>query len=93
MTLEVDASHINSNEHLTQGNTESLLQKQPSFANFNKPTNRHNDDCSFGETNLSNLDLSRELSLRQADVFHTSGWEARKKQEFRKAIECYTKAI
>lgn len=38
-------------------------------------------------------DLSRENSLRQAEMMHSYGWEARKKQEFGKAIEYYSRAI
>jgi len=31
--------------------------------------------------------------MRQADIFHSYGWEARQKQEFKKATEYYSKAL
>ena len=57
-------------------------------------SHRINEESSISEVNLSqSSETSKENALRQADIFHSYGWEARKKQEFEKAIEFYSKAI
>lgn len=86
--LEVDASH------LAQGQTEVLLH-QNSTASIHKQgagSVRTHDDSSLNDTSFTNQDV-REHALRQADLLHSYGWEARKRQDFRKAIEYYNGAI
>lgn len=78
-------------ETLIQGQTETLLQGHSSNASMQKTSSNRVEDSSYQDVSFS--DLSRENSLKQADILHTYGWEARKKQDFRKAIEYYNKAI
>ena len=87
--LEVDTSQLGQ-----QGQTEVLLQRYGSSASIQKQGGgslRTNDDLSFSDASFSQD--SKESILRQADVYHSYGWEARKKLEFKKAIEFYNKAI
>jgi tetratricopeptide (TPR) repeat protein len=86
--LEVDASQ------LAQGQTEVLLHHH-STASIQKQglgSVRTNEDSALNETSFTHHDV-REQALRQADVLHSYGWEARKRQDFRKAIEYYNSAI
>lgn len=81
--LEFDASH------LANGHTETLLNHHNSSASIIKQGGgsvRTNEDSSFNESSFINQDFSRENALKQADVLHSYGWEARKKQDFPKAI-------
>ena len=96
--LEVDASRIvnqnGQNDHMTQGNTELLIQKPTPLSSLTKPSStRINEESSISDLSLPHSDLSRDNTLRQADILHSYGWEARKKQEFRKAIDFYSKAL
>jgi Flp pilus assembly protein TadD len=87
--LEVDASH------LAQGQTEVLLQHHNSSASIHKQgagSVRTHEDSSLNDTSFSHQDV-RETALRQADLLHSYGWDARKRQDFRKAIEYYNSAI
>lgn len=52
--------HGNSDQ-IIQGNTEILLQKQSSTLTLNRQCSgsNRNEDCSFGDINLSYLDSSK----------------------------------
>ena len=60
------------------------------------------EDSSFQEINVGNMqNVVRDggnggvqlKKIKEADHYHNQGWEARKRMDFKKAIEFYTKAI
>ena len=55
----------------------------------------NNDEPSLQEINISQnlIQNSNIKKNKEADYLHSQGWEARKKMDFKRAIDLYSKAI
>jgi Flp pilus assembly protein TadD len=72
------------------------LQRTQSNGSLHKASSVRLNEESLTELSLSRTDSSKKASseqLKQAEMYHSQGWEARKRQDFKGAIELYSKAL
>lgn len=72
------------------------LQRTNSNGSLHKASSMRLGEESLAELSLSRADSSKKASseqIKQAELLHSQGWEARKRQDFRLAIELYSKAL